>query len=76
MKHQNKEFLINLFPQQSTGIEIGELNLAFLTDLMYVNPAKKLYVNIRDSCNNNDVDIAEQKINEKYQILKKSLKMN
>lgn len=72
MNYKNKDFLINLFPQQSTGIEIGELNLVFLTDLMYVNPAKKLYVNIRDSCNDND--IPEQKINEKYQILKKKFK--
>lgn len=44
MIYQDRNFLINLFPPQSTGAEIGVWEGVFSSELMHINPPKKLYL--------------------------------
>lgn len=44
MNYQDRRFLMNLYPQQSVGAEIGVWEGVFSSELMHINAPSKLYL--------------------------------
>lgn len=81
MNYQDRSFLMNLYPLQSTGAEIGVWEGVFAKELMYSNPPKKmylidpfLYIEEYSQSAYGNKNMSQKIMNEKFQMLKKKFK--
>ena len=81
MNYQDRSFLMNLYPPQSTGAEIGVWEGVFAKELMHSNPPKKmylidpfLYIEEYSQSAYGNRNMSQKIMNEKFQMLKKKFK--